>query len=261
MNRFEGRFADRVALITAAGSGLGRGVGMRLAAEGAVAAIWDRDADALADAAREASALGVTLRTRIVDMTDGDAIGAGVQELVTSTGRIDVLINNIGGSLHTPFRFLEESDEDWRRVIDVNVTACVRTTRAVLPHMVSAGYGRIINMGSKAGRFGSLFAGANYVAAKGAMQALTMQLAQEFGPDGITCNSVCPGAILTPRVRGLMAERQSAAERQRVLRSIPVRRHGEVEEVAAAIAYLTSEEAGFVTGATLDINGGQAMSI
>ncbi|MHA1107945.1 MAG: SDR family NAD(P)-dependent oxidoreductase [Alphaproteobacteria bacterium] len=255
------RFENRVALITAAGSGVGRGVAFRLAAEGAAVTIWDRDPDALADVARDAGDCGLDLRLRALDMTEGTAITEAIEALVSETGRIDVLVNNIGGSLHTPFRFLEQSDADWGQVMDVNVTACVRTTRAVLPHMVSAGYGRIINMGSKAGRYGSLFAGANYVAAKGAMQALTLQIAQEFGPRGITCNSVCPGAILTPRVRALLAERQTSEEREQVLQSIPVRRHGEVEDIAAAIAYLASEEAGFVNGASLDVNGGQVMAI
>ena len=255
------RFENRTALVTAAASGIGLAVAMRLAQEGGKVTIWDRSAQALGDAERQARASGVTLATRLVDMTQSQAITQGITALSNAAPSLDILVNNIGGSLHTPFHFLEQSDEDWQRVLHVNVTACVEVTRAVIPIMQRARYGRIINMGSKAGRYGSLFAGANYVAAKGAMQALTMQIAQEFGPDGITCNTLCPGAILTPRVKGLLEERQSAEERQRVLNSIPVRRHGTVEDVAAAIAYLASEEAGFVNGASLDLNGGQAMAI
>ncbi len=255
------RYDGRAALITAAGSGLGLGMAMRLAREGARVTIWDRDEAMLAAAREAAAAAGLTLASDMLDMTDGAAIEAAMARHLNEAGRLDVLVNNIGGSLHTPFTFLDQSDADWQRVIEVNVTACIRTTRAALPAMVAAGYGRIVNLGSKAGRFGSLFAGANYVAAKGAMQAFTLQIAQEFGPKGITCNTLCPGAILTPRVERLLAERQSEAERARILATIPVRRHGTVEEVAAAIAYLASEEAGFVTGATLDINGGQAMTI
>jgi NAD(P)-dependent dehydrogenase (short-subunit alcohol dehydrogenase family) len=255
MRRFEGR----AALITAGASGLGLGMALRLAREGARVTIWDKDEEALV-AARDAAA-GLTLATTALDMTDGAAIEAAMADHLGKAGRLDVLVNNIGGSLHTPFAFLDQTDEDWDRVMAVNVTACIRTTRAALPAMVAAGYGRIIMMGSKAGRFGSLFVGANYVAAKGAMQAFTLQIAQEFGPSGVTCNTLCPGAILTPRVQRLLAERQSEAERAAVLSTIPVRRHGTVEDVAAAVAYLASEEAGFVTGATLDINGGQAMSI
>ena len=255
------RFENRSALITAAGSGLGRAMAFRLAQEGAVVTIWDRDADALAEAEQEARDAGLDVTGMALDMTDAAAIDAAVARMLDASGQIDILVNNIGGSLHTPFRFLEQSEEDWDRVMSVNVTACVRTTRAVLPHMVAAGYGRVINMGSKAGRFGSLFAGANYTASKGAMQAFTLQIAQEFGPAGITCNTLCPGAILTPRVERLLSERQSEDERAKVLQSIPVRRHGTVEDIAAAVAYLASEEAGFVNGASLDINGGQAMVI
>ena len=255
------RFENRSALITAAASGLGLGVAQRLARDGARVVIWDRDADLLADALREAAAAGLEISGRALDMMDKRAIDQAVAEMVDSHGRIDILVNNIGGSLHVPFRFLEQSDDDWQRVMDVNVKTCVWATRAVIPHMQKARYGRIINMGSKAGRFGSLFAGTPYVAAKGAMQAFTLQIAQEFGPDGITCNTVCPGAILTPRVESFLNERHTPEERARVLASIPVRRQGRVEDIAAAIAYLTSEEAGFVTGATLDINGGQGMSI
>lgn len=255
------RFENRSALITAAASGLGLGVAQRLAREGARVVIWDRDSALLGDVLKEAAGAGLDITGRALDMMDKRAIDQAVAEMIDSHGRIDILVNNIGGSLHVPFRFLEQSDEDWQRVMDVNVKTCVWATRAVLPHMQKARYGRIINMGSKAGRFGSLFAGTPYVAAKGAMQAFTLQIAQEFGPDGITCNTVCPGAILTPRVEALLNERHTPEERARVLASIPVRRQGRVEDIAAAIAYLTSEEAGFVNGATLDVNGGQAMSI
>jgi len=257
MTRFEGR----TALITAAGSGLGQGMALRLAREGANVTIWDRDTAALERTLNDARNEGLTLSARTLDMTDAKAIEAAVEDMARVHAKIDILVNNIGGSLHTPFRFLDQSDRDWERVISLNVTACVQTTRAVLPHMINSGYGRIINMGSKAGRFGSLFAGANYTAAKGAMQAFTLQIAQEFGPAGITCNTLCPGAILTSRVKGLLEERQTKEEREKILQSIPVRRHGTVDDIAAAVAYLASEEAGFVNGASLDINGGQSMVI
>ena len=169
MTRSEPRFEGRTALITAAGSGLGQGMALRLAREGAAVTIWDRDEGALERTVESTRAEGLTFEAHALDMTDGKAIEAAVEETAKAHGTIDILVNNIGGSLHTPFRFLDQSDEDWERVMSVNVTACVQTTRAVLPHMVKTGYGRIINMGSKAGRFGSLFAGANYTAAKGAM--------------------------------------------------------------------------------------------
>lgn len=255
------RFADKVVLITAAGRGIGRGTALRLAGEGAAVTIWDVDEEALGEARDVAVQQGLDLATRVVDMTDGVAVEAGVAALAEAAGRIDVLINNAGGSLHTPYHFLDESDADWQRVMDLNVNASVRVTRAVVPHMVGAGYGRIINLGSKAGRFGSLMAGANYAAAKGAVQAMTLQLALEFVPHGITCNAVCPGIIMTPRVQDLWAERRTAEERQQVLESVPLRRHGEVEDVAAAIAFLASDDASFITGVMLDVNGGQVMSI
>jgi NAD(P)-dependent dehydrogenase (short-subunit alcohol dehydrogenase family) len=257
MNRFEGR----VALVTGGANGLGEASANRLAREGAKVVIWDRDTQALATAQRKAEDAGLTLDADTVDMLERPAIEAAVERVISTAGRLDILVNNVGGSLHVPFRFLEQTDDDWQKVLEVNIMPSVWTARAVLPHMQKAGYGRIVNLGSKAGRFGSLFAGAPYSAAKGAVQSLTLQLAQEFGPDGITCNAVCPGAIITERVDRFLNERHTPEERERIVQSIPVRRQGRVEDVASAIAYLASEEASFVTGVALDVNGGQAMSI
>lgn len=257
MNRFDGR----VALLTGAAAGLGEASAHRLGREGAKVVIWDRDTQALAKAQRQAEGAGLTFDTDTVDMLEQDAIETAVASVIQRHGKIDILVNNVGGSLHVPFRFMEQSDDDWRRVLDINIMATVWTARSVLPHMQKAGYGRLVNLGSKAGRYGSLFAGTPYSAAKGAIQSLTIQLAQEFGPDGITCNAICPGAIITERVDRLLAERHTPEERQRIVDAIPVRRQGKVEDVAAAVAYLASEEAGFVTGVSLDVNGGQAMSL
>lgn len=250
------RFEGRTVLVTAGASGLGAGIAARLADEGATVAVWD-----LAEPDNRKTS-GTTSRRIIyhtVDLLDLRAIDEAFKKISAQIGAVDVLINNAGGSLHTPQKFLEQSDEDWSRVMRLNLDAAVFTARMVLPGMIRRNYGRIVNLGSKAGRFGSLFAGANYSASKGAIQSLTLQLALEFGGNGITCNAVCPGAILTERVDRLLASRKTPEQRQEMLQGIPVGRHGRVEEVAAAVAFLASDEASFVNGAMLDVNGGQAM--
>jgi NAD(P)-dependent dehydrogenase (short-subunit alcohol dehydrogenase family) len=144
--------------------------------------------------------------------------------------------------------------------MDLNVMGAVWASKAVLPGMVRKQYGRIVNFGSKAGRYGSLIAGANYAAAKGAVASMTRQMAQEFGPEGITVNSICPGVVMTERTSSLWAERRTTEEREQVLTSIPLRRHCEVDDVAAAVAFLASDDSAFITGITLDLTGGQAMA-
>ena len=254
------RLAGRSALLTAAARGIGFASAVRLAAEGAVVWITDRDAAALEQAAAAAAKAGITLHTRVLDSSSADDTAAGIAAIAQQAGRIDVLVNNAGGSLHTPYRFLDEDDAHWQRVMDLNVMGAVWASRAVLPGMAARGFGRVVNFGSKAGRFGSLIAGPNYAAAKGAIAALTRQLAQEFGPQGITVNCICPGVVMTERTRGLWAERRTPEERARVLQEIPLRRHAEVEDVAAAVAWFASDDASFVTGVTLDLNGGQGMA-
>jgi NAD(P)-dependent dehydrogenase (short-subunit alcohol dehydrogenase family) len=253
-------FDQQVVLITAAASGLGRGIAIDLARHSATVHVWDRDAQALAELSSDAKSENLAISTRAVDLSNEREVEQAFSATIEQSSKIDVLINNAGGSLHTPFNFLKQSKEDWERVFNLNLMLTVRLTQLVIPLMIDRQYGRIINIGSKAGRYGSLFAGANYVAAKGAIHALTLQLAQEFGPQGITCNAICPGAVMTPRVQGLLKERQSDEQRQKVLNEIPVRRHGEVDDIANTIAFLASPQSGFITGVLLDVNGGQAMS-
>lgn len=253
-------FHQQVVLITAAGSGLGRGIAIDLASRGASVYVWDRDASALQDLSEYAKAEKLKIITSVVDLVSEKEVENAFKTTISQSQKIDVLINNAGGSLHTPFHFLKQTKEDWDRVFDLNLMLTVKLTQLVIPFMLEKQYGRIINLGSKAGRYGSLFAGANYVAVKGAIHALTLQLAQEFGPQGITCNAICPGAVMTPRVKGLLKERQSDEQRERILNEIPVRRHGELEDIANSVAFLASPESGFITGVLLDVNGGQAMS-
>ncbi len=254
------RLRGRTALLTAAARGIGFASAIRLAAEGARVWITDRDAQALAQAADAARARGFDLRTHPMDSGDAASVAREMAAILGEAGRIDILVNNAGGSLHTPYRFMDESDAHWEPVMQLNLMGTVWASRVVLPGMAAGGWGRVLNFGSKAGRFGSLIAGPNYAAAKGAVAALTRQMAQEFGPHGITVNCICPGVVMTDRTRGLWQERRSAEERERVLQEIPLRRHAEVEDVAAAVAFLASDDASFITGITLDLNGGQGMA-
>lgn len=254
------RMAGRTALLTAAARGIGFASAVRLAAEGAQVWITDRDETALAQARTAAVAAGLSLQTAQMDSSEAAQVAKCIADILAQAGHIDVLVNNAGGSLHTPYHFLEEHDEDWRRVLDLNLMGAVWASKAVLPAMMARRYGRIVNFGSKAGRFGSLIAGPNYSAAKGAIAALTRQMAMEYGPHGIAVNCICPGVVMTERTRGLWAQRRTPEERERVKDGIPLRRHCEVEDVAASVAFFASDDAGFVTGVTFDINGGQGMA-
>lgn len=251
------RFENRTILISAAADGLGFAMAERLSREGAAVIVLDKSEKAI-DAARSRPGANA-IRFERADLMDASAIRDTIAGLESDGVTFDTLINNAGGSLHTPRPFLDETDDHWEVVMGLNVTAAVRLTRAVLPQMIDKGFGRIVNLGSKAGRYGSLFTGANYVAAKGAVQSMTLQLAQEFGPHGITCNAVCPGAIMTPRVERLLSERMTPEEREAAVAQIPMRRNGRVEDVAATVAFLASDEAGFITGQLIDVNGGQGM--
>ena len=243
-------FAGRVAIITGAARGLGRAAAERLHERGASVAVNVRDrqrADSLARSIGE-RALAVP----------GDVASPGVpEEIVRVTmerfGRVDILINN--AALARSTRFQNLTADEWRMALEVNMTAPFLLIKAVFPAMKVQKYGRIVNVSSSAGRTVSTLGGAHYTASKAGLLGLTRAAAKELGPHGITVNAVCPGMIDTELTR----ENASDELLERLAASYPVPRLGTALEVADLICFAASEAAGYITGASLDINGGDLM--
>ena len=243
-------FAGRVALVTGAARGLGRAAAARLLERGASVAVNVRDAARAEEAARQ---LGGLCRA-----VPGDVAGDGVpEELVARTldrfGRLDILVNNAALPLTT--RFEQITREEWRRAMEVNLTAPFLLIRAAVPAMKAQHYGRVINISSTAGRMVSTLGGAHYTASKAGLLGLTRAAAKELGPHGITVNAVCPGMIDTELTR----ESATREELERFARAYPIPRLGTAAEVADLICFAASEAAGYITGAAFDINGGDLM--
>jgi len=243
-------FTGRVAIVTGAARGLGRAVAERLYERGASVTINVRDAER---AQRLASEIGERAFGVPGDIAVPDAPENIVQKTVEQFGRIDILINNAALPLTTRFEAL--TAEEWRRALEVNLTAPFLLIKAVLPAMKAQGYGRVINISSTAGRSVSTLGGAHYTASKTGLLGLTRAAAKELGKYGITVNAVCPGMIDTELTR------ESAAPEvlERLAQSYPVPRLGTSLEVADLICFVASEAAGYITGASLDINGGDLM--
>ena len=243
-------FVGRVALVTGASRGLGRAAAERLLERGGSVAINVRDA-------ARAETIAAELGDRAF-AAPGDIIGAGVpQALVAQVlarfGRLDILVNNAAHALGT--RLEELTAEEWRLALEVNMTAPFLLTKAALPAMKSQGYGRVINISSTAGRMVSTLGGAHYTASKTGLLGFTRAAAKELGRFGITVNAVCPGMIDTELTR-----ETAAPERlNQLARGYPVPRLGTALEVADLICFAASEAAGYITGASLDINGGDLM--
>jgi NAD(P)-dependent dehydrogenase (short-subunit alcohol dehydrogenase family) len=243
-------FTGRVALVTGASRGFGLATAKRLAERGAAVAVHVRDAERAATAARQLGDRGFPVSGDLENPADLRAI---VDRTLDRCGRIDVLVNNAAMALTT--RFEQITEEEWRRTFEVNVTAVFLLIRAVLPAMREQGYGRIVNVSSTAGKTVSTLGGAHYTASKAALQGLTRAAAKELGPYGITVNAICPGLFDTELTRENATPEQLAA----IAQTFPVRRLGEAVEVADLICFLASEAAGYITGASLDINGGDLM--
>ena len=243
-------YTGRVAIITGAARGLGRAVAERLHERGASVAINVRDAERAERVAREVGerAFGVS-----GDVAAPDAPDDIVQRTLARFDRIDILINNAALPLTTRFEAL--TADEWRRALEVNLTAPFLLIKAALPAMKAQGYGRVVNVSSTAGRMVSTLGGAHYTASKTGLLGLTRAAAKELGSYGITVNAVCPGMIDTELTR----ESAPPEVLERLAQSYPVPRLGTSLEVADLICFVASEMAGYITGASLDINGGDLM--
>jgi 3-oxoacyl-[acyl-carrier protein] reductase len=239
----------KIALVTGGASGIGRAVAQALAREGVAVAIGDVDEAAAAVVAGEVTQGDVRGLAVPLDVGCEASCLAAVEQVTSVLGPVDILVNNAG---ICPFRALDEiTGEEWDRVLQVNLKGAFVLSQAVLRGMLARGWGRIVNVSSMAGQVGGLAVGAHYSASKAGLICLAKSVARVGAGRGVTVNAVAPAFIRTP----LFTEEELA----RHAAQIPVGRAGEPEEVADAVAFLVSARAGFITGATLDLNGGLLM--
>jgi 3-oxoacyl-[acyl-carrier protein] reductase len=244
--------ADRVALITGAGSGVGRAVALALADAGAAVAIADLNRDAAERVSDEIAAAGGKGLALLLDVSQPERVAAAVAETVAAWHGLDILVNSAGICPLTPLA--EISPAEWNRVLAVNLTGTFLCAQAAFPHLQASRCGRIVNISSLAGRTGGITVGLHYSASKGGVISMTKALARMLAPSGGTANCIAPGTLDTPMTADWPPENREMLRRQ-----VPLGRLGRAEDIAAAALYLASDAASFITGATLDINGGMAM--
>ena len=240
----------RVAVITGGAQGIGYATAERMLLSGASVVLWDIDAKLLAQAKEALSALGA-VSTSTVELTEEAAVAAATAQAIRDHGRIDILVNNAGitgGNGKT----WELTPDIWRRVLEVNLVAPYLTCRAVVPHMIEKGYGRIVNVASVAGKEGNPNA-SHYSASKAGVIALTKSLAKELATQGILVNAVAPAAAKTAMFATMTQQHLDF-----MLSKIPMGRFVEVQEIAALIGWLSSQDCSFTTGSVVDISGGRA---
>ncbi|MER8424329.1 SDR family NAD(P)-dependent oxidoreductase [Mesorhizobium sp. M0199] len=244
---FAGRFAGRSVVVTGGASGIGLAVAQRITEEGGRVSVWDRDAAQI----EQAKAIVPGLHSVTLDVADPIAVEAAARETIEAIGAVDVLVTSaaITGPNMTTWEY---SVEDWRRVIDININGVFFCNKALVPHMLERNYGRIVNIASIAGKEGNPNASA-YSTSKAAVIGMTKSLGKELAKTKVTVNCVTPAAVRTA-----IFQQMSQQHIDFMLSKIPMARFGEVEEVAALICWIASEECSFTTAAVFDVSGGRA---
>ena len=252
------RFKGKVGLVTGGGSGIGRGIALALAREGAEMAVLDVNPETAARTAKEAEAFGIRSHSLQVDVASPQQVEKAVREVINVFGRIDILVNNAGISpkrqgLKVPV--VEMDPSEWERVLGINLGGVFLCSRAVLPGMIARRYGKIINISSVAAKTGGFAGGAHYASSKAAILALTKAIALEVAQYGINVNAVMPS-----RIESAMGYSIPEEKLKQRLSQIPLGRFGTPKDVAEAVMFLASDEASsWMTGATLNVSGGALM--
>ncbi|HEX9842280.1 MAG TPA: SDR family NAD(P)-dependent oxidoreductase [bacterium] len=249
MKRFEGQ----VAVITGGAQGIGLGIARRLGGEGAAVALLDRNAPLVADTAKALAGEGIAAEGIAVDVTQQAAVEGAVQQVLQRFARIDVLVTAAGITGQTGIQTHQVEPADFQRVLDLNVTAMFLCIRAVLPAMLKADYGRIVNIASISGKDGNAGMLA-YSTSKAAVIGLTKVIGKEYAQTGITCNAIAPAVVRTAMVDALPAQQVTY-----MTDKIPMKRTGEIAEIAAVVAFAASRECSFTTGFTFDASGGRTV--
>lgn len=248
---------DKTGVITGGGGGIGRAICLRLAQQGVTVGVFDKNADAAAATADAASAAGGRAIAQVVDITDYAAVTAAVAAFEQSAGPVDVLVNNAGWDKFA--YFLETEPALWDQLIAINLKGPINLHHAVLKGMQQRRRGRVINIASDAGRVGSSME-AVYSACKGGIIAFTKTMAREMARSGVTLNAVCPGPTETALLAGFLEGAQGQKIYEGLKRAIPLGRLGQPDDIPGIVAFLASDDAGFITGQVISVSGGLTMN-
>jgi 2-hydroxycyclohexanecarboxyl-CoA dehydrogenase len=251
--------SQRRALVTGGASGIGRGIALALGAADHPVVVADLNLDGAAAVAAEIGAAGGAATAVRMDVTDGASVAAALATAESDGTPVEILVNNAGWDDFMPFVATDE--EFWHKIVNLNFLGALRVTHAVLPALLERKWGRIINIGSDAGRVGSSLE-AVYSGAKGGIIAFTKTLAREVATEGVTANTVCPGPTDTPALRRFADDSGQDADKVigGMTRAVPMKRLGTPEDVAGAVVFFASDAAQFITGQTLSVSGGLTMA-